>query len=280
MQQNGADGRDAVLQPHGQPHEQQPHGIELARLEIVAAQPQNREFFCHIDQTQQTRDELTDERRPARARHAHFERHNKEQVERNIQQAREDQKQQRCAAVAEGAENAGERVIEHRGRDAEEDQKNIVISIGKRVLGRVHRGQDPAAAERREQGHDEGDQAAQPDHVADEAAQTVLVAFAEFLRHGDGKARADARAEADDQEADRAGRADAGKRLDAERFADDNGVDHGIELLKQQPQQQGQNERQQDRQRAADSHIAFLGHMKTPRFLKKSKFRFRLSAQY
>ena len=88
--------------------------------------------------------------------------------------------------------------------------------------------QNRAAKQADHDGDDHCERRREPEAVGDEAAQPVLVALAELLRHGDDEAIADADAEAEDKEVDRAGRADARQRVYAEIAPDNERFAHDI----------------------------------------------------
>ena len=256
LQQNGADGGNGVLQPHGQAHDQQPPDAVAPPEKIFLFQMQNGELPVHIQQAQQPGDQLADERCPARTGHAHLQGHHAHNVQGHIQQAGKHQKHQRRPAVPQGAENAGEQIVEHGGRNAQEDQENIVIGIGEGALRGIHGGEDRTAADGGDRRNNQRNDAAQPDHIAHEIAQAVEVLLAEFLSHGNGKPGADAVAQAQHQEIDGARGANPRQGLHAQEIAHNHRIHHGIELLKQQPQQQRQNKRQQYGHGRAHSHVS------------------------
>lgn len=62
-----------------------------------------------------------------------------------------------------------------------------------------------------------------------------MVIRAKLLGHRDGEASADAGAEAHHQKADGASGADGGQGRAAQRFSNDGGIHHIVELLEQVP---------------------------------------------
>ena len=117
--------------------------------------------------------------------------------------------------------------------------------------------QHGAAQDADDDGDDHREGRGEPEAIGNKAAQPVLVALAEFLRDRNDKAVADADAEAEDKEIDRAGRADARQRVDAEIAPDDERIDHIIKLLEQQPAEQGQQEAEDQLHRRADGQVFY-----------------------
>ena len=209
LEQNTADGGDGVLHPHGQSHSQQAHQIAALRAKLLPAHFQHREMPHHIPQAQQPGDQLAEQRGPSGPGHAHFQPHNEGQVQHHIQQAGKDQKIQRRPGIPQRADNAGEQVVQHGGRNAQKDQENVIIGVGKGIRRIAHPDQDSPAAQGGHQGDHPGEKHRQPDHIAHKFPQALKIPLAEFLSHGDGEAGADAVAQADHQKVHRAGGADS-----------------------------------------------------------------------
>ncbi len=94
--------------------------------------------------------------------------------------------------------------------------------------------ENPRAEEADGSRHDDGEQRTEIDAVNEEAAHLGVFAGTELLGEGNSKTVADAHAESDDHEIDGACGAHAGEGFHAEKAADNEGVHHVVELLKEQ----------------------------------------------
>ena len=228
LHDDGADGGDGILQAHRHADGKQPRDMCAARPQLTGAKTQNGIALSHDGQTQQAGDGLRDHGRPCRALHAHAEHGDGQQVERNVQQGGENEKIDRGPGVSERADDAGDEIIKDDGGDAEENDEDVVVGIPENIVRRVHPAQHGCAQQRRGHGEHHGERSREPDAVCHKAAQLRFVALAEFLRHGDDETVADADAEAEHQKIDGARRADARKRVHAEKTADDERIYHII----------------------------------------------------
>ena len=202
---------------------------------------ENREFLHDEIQAQHTGNQLAQQRRPACARDAHIQRQNKHDVQRHVQQAAHDQENQGRFGISQRPEDTRQEIVQHGRGNAQENHENIIIGKGKRIRRGVHPEENLAAQQRRYQRHRRGDDAAKPDHIADEPAQPVKIPLSEFLRHGNGEPGAHAVAQPQHQKGNGAGGADPRQRVHAQEFSHHNGVHHAINLLKQKPENQRQH---------------------------------------
>ena len=115
--------------------------------------------------------------------------------------------------------------------------------MGEGLLRGVHPAQNRCAKGGGHQGDNEGNGDAQPDHVAHEPPQALKILLAELLSHGNGEAGADAVAQAQHQKVDGAGGTHACQGVHPQKFTDDHGIYHAVELLEQQAKQQRQHKR-------------------------------------
>ena len=202
---------------------------------------ENLEFLHDEIQAQHAGNQLAQQRRPARPRDAHIQRQNKHDVQHHIQKAAHDQENQGRFGISQRPEDARQKIVQHGRGNAQENHENIVVGKGKRIRRGVHPEENLAAQQRRYQRHRRGDDAAKPDHIADEPAQPVKIPLSEFLRHGNGKPGAHAVAQSQHQKRNRTGRADPRQRVHTQKFPHHNGIHHTVNLLKQQSENQRQH---------------------------------------
>ena len=252
LKQNAADGGDGILQTHGKAHVEKVPGINAPQPQILPAQVEHRKAPHHIPKAQHAGNQLAEQSGPAGARHAHPEGDDEHDVQHHIQKARQNQKHQRRPGIAQGADDAGKQIVEHGSRNAQEDHPDIIVGIVKGLRRGIHPGQNLTAQDGGGQGHNQGDDGAQPDHVAHEFAQAVKILLSELLRHRDGKSGAHAVAQTQHQKVYGAGGANACQSLHAQEFAHHNGVHHAVELLEEQTEEQGQHKRKNQPHRGAD----------------------------
>ena len=94
----------------------------------------------------------------------------------------------------------------------------------------THRGGD--------QGHRNGNGSGKPDHVAHKTAKVIIAFLTELLGNGNGKARADAVAQAQHKKVDGAGGAHTGQCVHTQKLTHHHGIHHAVQLLEQKPEGQ------------------------------------------
>ena len=135
-------------------------------------------------------DKAGDHRRDGRALDAHAQRHDEQHVQRNIQEAGHQQEVERMLRVAQAAQNGGRIVVQHRRRDAQEDDADVAHGI----LQQLRRGVDELQQRGSSEGGDDGEHHAQG-HAEHRAVEQILVHIlavpcTKALGHRDAKARA------------------------------------------------------------------------------------------
>ena len=205
---------------------------------VLLLQVQDREFLDHVEQAQQAGDELREHRGIACARHAHLQVHDAENIQHHVEQRGENQEIQRRAAVAQGAQDAGEQIVENVGKRAGKDDDDVVICHVDNVIRRVHGNKQRAAHGHAQRRHHNAQHNAQQDRHGHRVAHAVIVARAEALRHQHGEAARHAHDEAENEERQRTRGADGRQRVHAEELAHDDGVHHAVKLLKKVADQQ------------------------------------------
>ena len=239
LQQNAANGRDGALQAHGDAHAQQAAGVILAEHKVIPGDVEQGEFFPDEHQARQAGDALGNHRGPGGPRHPHGDDHNQEQVQGDVQQGGDHQENHRRAAVPQGPQQACQHVVQHNGGDAQENHHDVAVGVVEDVRGGVHPLQNGPAQGHGENRDHQGEPAGQPQDVAHKALEVLKVLGAVALGHRDGEPGADAGAEAQNQEVDRAGGAHRRQGPCAQEAPHDDGVHHGVELLEQVAEHQG-----------------------------------------
>ena len=112
----------------------------------------------NVKQPKRRADALRKHRRRRRAAHAEAERPHEQQIERDVEDAAEHQKQQRRDAVADGLHEARFEVIRHRQRNARQNHGQIGQRPFAGVGGNLHRVRQSEAGEQKDGGHHRGAQ--------------------------------------------------------------------------------------------------------------------------
>ena len=107
---------------------------------------ENGEILRHVPKAQQPRDQLAQQGGGSGPGNAHMKPNNKENIQAHIQQAGKNEKVQGRSGISQGADNAGQEIVEHGSGDAQENQKNVAVRVGKGVLGVFHPDKDIPAA--------------------------------------------------------------------------------------------------------------------------------------
>ena len=194
---------------------------------------QHRHLRLDIHQTGQPGNHLRDHGGVGGALHAHTEACHEQNVKQHVNKYGRDQKQQRRAAVAQGAEQAGGQIVQNGGPGAHEYNKNVAVGVVINLRRGVGQAQQRPGEKAGQPGEQQREEKPQPDDLARAAPHSGGIPRAEALGNGDGKAGADPQSKAQDQKVQCAGGAYGGKGLDAQQPAHDDAVGQIIELLKQ-----------------------------------------------
>ena len=104
---------------------------------LLARHAQDGEALAHIEQAGQAGHPLRGHGGDGRPRYAGLEVQNQDQVQNDVQEGGQGQEIHRRFAVPQGADDAGQQVVQKGGGDAHEDDENI----GVRVVKDVRRGE-------------------------------------------------------------------------------------------------------------------------------------------
>ena len=177
--------------------------------------------------------------------HAHAHPGNEPQVQHHVQRRAEQQEHQRHHTVADGPQQARAQVVSEHDDDAQINDDDVAVGIFQDFGGGVQQLQQGPQAEKARRGdgqrrHQSDDQ--RPGH---RALEQVLVLSAVGARCHDGKAVADAKAEAHQKLVDGSAGANGSKGGVAQHVAHDHGVHGVVQLLEQVGNENGQHEQHQ-----------------------------------
>ena len=254
-----ANGRDRILKAHREADVGQPLAVPAGKNAVLFGEVDVLHFGEEPPGAEDAADELADHRRDGRALDAHAQRHDEQHIQRNVQEAGHQQEVERMLRVAQAAQNGGRIIVQHRRRDAQEDDADVAHGI----LQQLRRGVDELQQRGRNEGGD--DRKDQTHHHAEHSAveqvlvQIIPVLCAKALGHRDAEAVAGGQHEAHDHEVQRVGRAHCAQRIGADAAPHDDRVHKAVQLLEQRSQHQRQGELQNAGQRPADGQVGGAG---------------------
>ena len=226
--------------------------------EVPACEVEPGYFENDKARAQQGRYALGKHSRQGRASDAHAERQNKEQIQKDVERAGNDEKEERGPAVAESRDGTGKDIEEQSDAHAPHGDFQIGDRIPEDVRRRVHENENGARCGYPAGCHNDGYERTQNEARQKTASETESVARAEPLGADDGEARGHADDKAQDKEENAACGADAGERADAQRAAHDDRVHHAVYLLEGVSAEQRKGEEKDEARGAAVGE--FLGH--------------------
>ena len=170
-----------------------------------------------------------------------------DQVQHHVQDRRHCQKDQRHHRVADGAEKVCKVVVEESGRDAEEDDEEVVLHQRLQLFGHPQHPEDAVQPQIDQQVQHQRDPRDEDEGL--EHAPAHFFGFAAAILHRDGRAAAHAQAQQNRGEEghEGVGRADRRQRVGAEEAPHHPCVGDVVHLL----QQVAEHERQGKEQDAA-----------------------------
>ena len=129
LQHQRADGNDAALEAHGQPHVQMAQHLTAVEPPVRTMQPQRGEGPVNVDHAGDSGQQLGNHGGHARAHHPQRGIQDEQYVQHDVEQAACHQKIQRGRAVAQSAQHVGHHVEQHGGRNAREHHHQITGGI-------------------------------------------------------------------------------------------------------------------------------------------------------
>ena len=223
-------------------------------------QIQHRDLLRHVDKARNAGGELRKHGGPGSALHTAVQILHEQNVKDHVHDRRSDQKVQRRAAVAQGAQHGGAQIVKHGRADAHEDDENIAVRVVKDLRRGVHQPQQIIGPEKADQADDRRDAEAQPHKLRRAPADTLQIPGAEALGNGDGETGTAAGRKAEDQKAQGTRGADRRKGVQAEDAADQDAVGQIIKLLKQVSDQKRHAKAQDALQRRTRGHVSCHFH--------------------
>ncbi len=189
------------------------------------------------------------------------------EVQADVQHRGDGQKVHRGLAVAQGAQDCRQQIIEKGGGDPHEDNEDIALGIREDIAGGVHHRENGAAQKAGSHREHRGEQDGEVGRVRHMPAHAGVVARPHPLGHRDGKPAAHPHAESDDKKVDGAGGPHRRQGLGPQQLSHDHRVHQVVKLLKQHAQQGGQAKVQDQPHGAAYSQI--FGHGRVPLFFQR-----------
>ena len=243
---DAADRRDGKLQRHREPDREMPRREAAVPAEMRSLGAQDGIAPQRKGKARPARDELREDGRERRAAVVHMKAEDEPEVQPDVEDRRQDEKDERRARIAHGAQEPRDDVVKDGRADAAEDDQKIGIGIVVVLRGRLHDGEQRPRERHGDGGHDDRRKDAKKIAHARGAAHAFLVPRAERLRDLDGKARRQPVDEAEDEEGDGTREPDARKGVRPHRIADDDGVRHVVQLLEHAPDKDGQREQKNE----------------------------------
>lgn len=164
----------------------------MVRAEIAARDRDARTAPPDVEQGDDNRDALRDDRRDGRTLRPHADCAEKDVVEHDVQHAGDGDEVHRTARVTESAEDGRNDVVGRNQRDAKRAVIKVIVRASDSFLRRGHDGDEM----RQQRDHDgcerDGDAEEQRDRVADGARDRRLVARTDRARNRDRRAHREA----------------------------------------------------------------------------------------
>ena len=208
-----------------------------------------------IDRQPQPRSVLGDHRGRCRAGHAPPQHQYEQQVQPHVQQGRAAQKPQRCGGVARRAQQAGEEVMEERGRQPYKNDAQITGHVAVQRIGHLQKPQDGVQQDVYQRRH-------RRSHPADEAEgqrrrpmQRRHVLPAQIDGEQCPCAHGQSQKHGGQERHQREGGAHRCQGVAAQRTPHDESVRYIIQLLEKASRHHGQREQQQAAGDAAAGHV-------------------------
>ena len=187
LQNHAAHADERVLRRDRNAQRHQPAADLPVRLQILAGGTDEVHLAQPV-QAEQAGADLRDNRRNARADNAPVKACDEQKIQRDIHQRGDDHRIQRGFAVAQRAQNARQKVVAHDHREGGEQYREVRLRHGADFGGRAQQVQHPGNQRNRQSGQAHRADGGQHGGVADVFAQRLIIACAERLRDGNGKA--------------------------------------------------------------------------------------------
>ena len=255
LQGHIGDGDDAHLQARGNAEHEDLLGNVQIHAQLALLQAQHRQDLKGICQAQRAGNRLRKHRRQRSARHAHRDHSNKQDIQRNVEHAGDDQRHQRHHRIAQRAHDSRDPVIEHRARTAREDDGQVLIGIIHQRIRRLQKTQQPLRAQHAQHGNERRRNQRNKNRAGKRLANLLFVARAVVLRNDDAHARGQAHHQRHQQIHRRARDAHRGQGLVPQISSDNEHIHKVIDALEQHAQQHRRAEFHQLRHDRSAGHV-------------------------
>ena len=205
------------------------HAVVIGPL--VAVGDKHLQRAVDVNPAEHGSQRLGEHRGDAGALDAHAHTEDKYHIEHDIEHRRDDEEVEGLTGVAQGTDKSREEIVGYGEGYGEKREQQEDVGIMEDVVGGVDHPQDAGAENRGEHGEYHADDGSYAQRVGHIGAHLGVVVRTEGLRHGDGKSRARAVAEAHDKKGDGRAGANGGKRFHADPPPHDGSVDYEIHLL-------------------------------------------------
>ena len=162
------------------------------------------------------------------------------------------------AAVAHGAEDGCGVVIVHGNGHPRHEDACVQLCVGVQVGGDLQQTEEQVQSPLGDEDSDACDPNAQPSGLSQNDPQTVQIPFAVFLAHADGEALGEALSDAEEHPVEPVHGAQGSQCGEAHAPPHDGHVHHGVQLLEDIAEHQGEGKGKQQLQWAAACHIQLL----------------------
>ena len=132
-----SDSGDRILKPHGQADDRQPLAVGRGEAGVLFGKPDALHLGEEPPGAEQAAEQLADDGGQCRAVHAHAHRHDERPVQPDVYNAGPQQKVERMLGIAQRPQHAGRVVVQHRGRDAQKDDPDVLDGVRKNIVRRV-----------------------------------------------------------------------------------------------------------------------------------------------
>ncbi len=201
--------------------------------------------LIHTHQTHKAErhaDELREDGGQRCTAHTHLEHSDHHDIQNDVEHRGNDEVLQRVLAVTHRLHNAHAGIIEHQTQRAKKIDPDIGDGGSQHFRRRVHQDKD-LGREQTAKDHDQHSGGnAEGQRRMDGQLHPLFILRTEVAGDDHARTGEDAAEEADQHKDQAAGGADGGQRLIAQQIADDQGIGHIVELLKQVAQKQRQSE--------------------------------------
>ena len=170
---------------------------------------------------------------PCGSGHTHMKFCNKKQVEADIQECRNDQKDKRRLGISESAKKRRNCVVADNREAASTGNHHVGDRHAKACLRRIEKRQKRARQNGSERAHQKADRADNIQAVCDCASHILVLFRAEILRRHDADTGTDSVADGEKEKVDGAGRTDCCQSVVTDEFVYNNTIRPVIKLLEQ-----------------------------------------------